>query len=162
GLGFCDDERWIGALLLLLTVASAGVAVLVVAVNDALVTGAAAGAVFALLVGVGSRLALVTEPRVAVLPYTSLNSPKGPLSPYAMMRTRAGLAAIVVACACGWGTGVAHAGGGPGAVYNDFAQDGKLSCNHSRGDLEAVLRSGSLNQYGDPLRSTASRSPREW
>jgi hypothetical protein len=46
---------------------------------------------------------------------------------------------------------MAHADGGPGAVYNDFAQDGKLSCNHSRADLEAVLRSGSLNQYGDPL-----------
>jgi hypothetical protein len=35
-------------------------------------------------------------------------------------------------------------------VYNDFAQDGKLSCNHSRADLRAVLRSGSINQYGDP------------
>jgi hypothetical protein len=73
------------------------------------------------------------------------------LSRYAIMRKRASLAAIVVACACGWAAGVAHAGGGPGAVYNDFAQDGKLSCNHSRADLEAVLRSGSLNQYGDPL-----------
>jgi hypothetical protein len=65
------------------------------------------------------------------------------------MRVRIRLAAIVVAFACL--TGVARAGGGPGAVYNDFAQDGKLSCNHSRADLEAVLRSGSLNQYGDPL-----------
>ena len=61
------------------------------------------------------------------------------------MRTR--LAAIVVAFACL--TGVAYAGG-PGDVYNDFAQDGKLSCNHSRADLRAVLRSGSINQYGDP------------
>jgi hypothetical protein len=73
------------------------------------------------------------------------------LSLYAITRTRASLAAVVAAYACGWATGVAHAGGGPGAVYNDFAQDGKLSCNHSRADLEAVLRSGSLNQYGDPL-----------
>jgi hypothetical protein len=40
--------------------------------------------------------------------------------------------------------------GGPGEVYNDFAADGKLSCNHSRADLRNVLRSGSLNQYGDP------------
>jgi hypothetical protein len=46
-------------------------------------------------------------------------------------------------------TGVAYAGGS-GDVYNDFAQDGKLSCNHSRGDLQAVLRSGLINQYGDP------------
>jgi hypothetical protein len=67
------------------------------------------------------------------------------------MRTRASLAAIVAACVCASATGVARAGGGPGAVYNDFAQDGKLRCNHSRADLEAVLRSGSLNQYGDPL-----------
>jgi hypothetical protein len=66
------------------------------------------------------------------------------------MRTRASVAAIVGACACTLATG-AQASGGPGAVYNDFAQDGKLSCNHSRADLEAVLRSGSLNQYGDPL-----------
>src|SRR5215212_9151568 len=40
--------------------------------------------------------------------------------------------------------------GGPGDVYNDYAADGKLSCNHSRADLRSVLRSGSLNQYGDP------------
>ena len=63
------------------------------------------------------------------------------------MRRQIRLAAIVVAFACL--TGVAHAGG-PGDVYNDFAQDGKLSCNHSRADLLAVLRSGSINQYGDP------------
>src|ERR671937_1208718 len=63
------------------------------------------------------------------------------------MRVRTRLAAIVVAFACL--TGVAYAGG-PGDVYNDFAADGKLSCNHSRSDLRAVLRSGSINQYGDP------------
>jgi hypothetical protein len=62
------------------------------------------------------------------------------------MRARVSLAAVVL-CACV--TGVAYAGG-PGGVYNDFAQDGKLSCNHSRGDLQAVLRSGVINQYGDP------------
>jgi cobalamin biosynthesis Mg chelatase CobN len=48
-------------------------------------------------------------------------------------------------------SGVAYADGGPAAVYNDFAQDGILSCNHPRADLLAVLRSGSLNEYGDPL-----------
>ena len=60
---------------------------------------------------------------------------------------RASLAAGFVACVC---AGAAWAGG-PGDVYNDYAADGKLSCNHSRADLAAVLRSGSLNQYGDPL-----------
>jgi cobalamin biosynthesis Mg chelatase CobN len=63
------------------------------------------------------------------------------------MRARIRLAAVVLAFACF--TGVAYADG-PGGVYNDFAQDGKLSCNHSRADLLAVLRSGSINQYGDP------------
>jgi hypothetical protein len=63
------------------------------------------------------------------------------------MRTRASLAAILAACI--WAA-AAHAGG-PGDVYNDYAQDGRLSCNHSHADLVAVLRSGSLNQYGDPL-----------
>src|SRR5881275_3225988 len=64
------------------------------------------------------------------------------------MRTRASAAAIVTAWVLA--TGVAYGGGGPSAVYNDYAADGVLSCNHSRADLEAVLRSGSLNQYGDP------------
>jgi UDP-GlcNAc:undecaprenyl-phosphate GlcNAc-1-phosphate transferase len=64
GLG----ERKAVAVLLMLAAVCAGVAVLVVAVDDALVTGAAAGAVLALLVGLGSRLALVSEEsRVAVL-----------------------------------------------------------------------------------------------
>jgi hypothetical protein len=68
------------------------------------------------------------------------------LSPYGITRTRASLAAIVAACV--WPAG-AYAGG-PGDVYNDYAADGVLSCNHSRADLVAVIRSGSLNQYGDP------------
>ena len=58
GLG----ERQAVAVLLLLAAACAGTALLVVAFEDPLVTGAAAGAVVALLVGVGSRLALVREP----------------------------------------------------------------------------------------------------
>lgn len=68
------------------------------------------------------------------------------MSPYGITRTRASLAAIVAACV--WAAG-AYAGG-PGDVYNDYAADGVLSCNHSRADLVAVIRSGSLNQYGDP------------
>jgi hypothetical protein len=65
-----------------------------------------------------------------------------------ILRARISLAAaVLVASACI--SSVANAGG-PGAVYNDFAADGKLSCNHSRTDLLNVLRSGSLNQYGDP------------
>jgi hypothetical protein len=64
------------------------------------------------------------------------------------MRARTRVAAILIAVSA-FTTGVAHAG--PGDVYNDYAQDGKLSCNHSHADLEGVLRSGSLNQYGDPL-----------
>lgn len=71
------------------------------------------------------------------------------LSPYMVRLARTSLAAIVAGSACA--TGVALAGGGPGVVYNDFAQDGVLSCNHPRADLQAVLRSGSINQYGDPL-----------
>jgi hypothetical protein len=64
------------------------------------------------------------------------------------MRTRASLVVIVVAFAA---ASAAYAAGGPGDVYTDFAQDGKLSCDHPRSDLEAALRSGTLNQYGDPL-----------
>jgi UDP-GlcNAc:undecaprenyl-phosphate GlcNAc-1-phosphate transferase len=65
GLG----EHQAVAALLLLAAACAGTALLVVGFDDALVTGAAAGAVVALLVGLGSRLALVREPsRVTVLP----------------------------------------------------------------------------------------------
>lgn len=64
------------------------------------------------------------------------------------MRRRVSLAFIVLACAT---ASAAYAGGGPGAVYTDVARDGKLSCNHSRADLEAALRSGTLNQYGDPV-----------
>ena len=63
------------------------------------------------------------------------------------MRTRASLLLGVLACVF---PAVADAGG-PGDVYSDFVQDGKLSCNHSRADLESVLHSGTLNQYGDPL-----------
>src|SRR3954454_13637525 len=53
----------------------------------------------------------------------------------------AGLALILVPAAMG---------GGPGDVYNDYAADGVLSCNHPRSDLENVLKDATLNQYGDP------------
>ena len=56
------------AALLSLAAACAATAILVVAVDDPLATGAAAGALVALLVAVGSRLALVSETsRIAVL-----------------------------------------------------------------------------------------------
>jgi UDP-GlcNAc:undecaprenyl-phosphate/decaprenyl-phosphate GlcNAc-1-phosphate transferase len=58
GLG----EHQAVAALLALAAGCAGTALLVVAFDDPLVTGAAAGAVVALLVGLGSRLALVREP----------------------------------------------------------------------------------------------------
>jgi len=64
------------------------------------------------------------------------------------MRARASLALIVLVCAL---ASAAYASGGPGAVYSEFVSTGKVSCSHSRVDLEAVLHSGTLNQYGDPL-----------
>jgi hypothetical protein len=39
----------------------------------------------------------------------------------------------------------------PPAVYSDFAEDGVLSCGHSRSTLKGVLNDASLHQYGDPL-----------
>jgi hypothetical protein len=64
------------------------------------------------------------------------------------VRTRLSLVLIVAAFAL---PGTAAAGG-PGDVYNDFVADGVLSCTHSRSDLVAALHSGTLNQYGDPLK----------
>ena len=39
----------------------------------------------------------------------------------------------------------------PPAVYSDFAEDGVLSCGHSRSALKGVLNDASIHQYGDPL-----------
>jgi cobalamin biosynthesis Mg chelatase CobN len=39
----------------------------------------------------------------------------------------------------------------PATVYSDFAEDGVLSCCHSRSALRGVLNDASLHQYGDPL-----------
>jgi UDP-GlcNAc:undecaprenyl-phosphate GlcNAc-1-phosphate transferase len=58
GLG----EREAVAVLLLLAAGCAGAGLLIVAFDDALVAGAASGVVIALLIGIGSRLALVREP----------------------------------------------------------------------------------------------------
>jgi UDP-GlcNAc:undecaprenyl-phosphate GlcNAc-1-phosphate transferase len=80
GLG----EHQAVAALLFLAGACAGTALLVVAVDDALVTGAAAGAVVALLVGLGSRLALVRETSmVTVLPIRQEEARLEPLAEHA-------------------------------------------------------------------------------
>jgi hypothetical protein len=71
------------------------------------------------------------------------------------MRRSASAAAIVAVAATA--AGAAHAGGGPGAVHSDFGQDGSLSCNHSRSELVAALRSGTINQYGDPYTLTGMK-----
>ena len=63
------------------------------------------------------------------------------------MCTRISLLAIVAA-------GVWAASGlaaNPAQIYNDYVRSGHLSCSYGKADLEALLRSGSINQYGDPL-----------
>ena len=62
------------------------------------------------------------------------------------IRVFSGVAAALAVCI--W-AGAALAGG-PGDVYNDFVADGKLSCNHSRGDLEAAA-GGGLQPLDDGL-----------
>lgn len=42
-------------------------------------------------------------------------------------------------------------GDAPPDVYSDYAQDGVLSCGHSRAALKGVLSDASIYQYGDPL-----------
>jgi hypothetical protein len=39
----------------------------------------------------------------------------------------------------------------PPEIYSDFAEDGALSCGHSRSALKEVLNDASIHQYGDPL-----------
>src|SRR5215207_4977895 len=46
---------------------------------------------------------------------------------------------------------------GPPEVYSDFAEDGVLSCGHSRSALKATLNDASIHQYGDPLTFTGLR-----
>src|SRR5215210_2662005 len=57
--------------------------------------------------------------------------------------------AVVVAAALS--TAGAAQADGPPAVYSDFAEDGALSCGHSRSALKATLNDASIHQYGDPL-----------
>ena len=38
----------------------------------------------------------------------------------------------------------------PPEVYSDYAEDGVLSCGHSRAALKGVLNDASIHQYGDP------------
>jgi hypothetical protein len=67
------------------------------------------------------------------------------------VQVRLSLGAVLVVCLAA--STIAQAAG-PGDVYSDFAQDGKLSCAHSRADLTSVLHSGALDQYGDPYTLT--------
>jgi hypothetical protein len=64
------------------------------------------------------------------------------------MRTRTSLVAGLAAAGLWAASAVA---GTPAQIYNEYVQTGRLSCSHSRGELGALLRSGSINQYGDPL-----------
>ena len=63
------------------------------------------------------------------------------------MRTRISLVAALAAGV--WAASALAAS--PAQIYNGYVRSGRLSCSYSRGDLEALLRSGSINQYGDPL-----------
>jgi hypothetical protein len=63
------------------------------------------------------------------------------------MRRLSSLAACLAALAF---AGVAGADTPPD-VYSDFAEDGSLSCGHSRAALKGVLTDASIHQYGDPL-----------
>src|SRR5215203_2171893 len=63
------------------------------------------------------------------------------------MRRLSSLAACLAALAF---AGVAGADTPPD-VYSDFAEDGSLSCGHSRAALKGVLTDASIQQYGDPL-----------
>src|SRR5918994_365085 len=62
------------------------------------------------------------------------------------MRKWLSVAALLAALTCA-GPAAADT---PAQVYSDFAEDGVLSCGHSRGALKGVLSDASLHQYGDP------------
>jgi hypothetical protein len=62
------------------------------------------------------------------------------------MRRLSSLAACLAALAF---AGVA--GADTPDVYRDFAEDGSLSCRHSRAALKGVLTDASIYQYGDPF-----------
>ena len=64
------------------------------------------------------------------------------------MRTRASLVAAVLVAGLWAANALAKT---PAQIYSDYVSTGHLSCSYSRADLERVLRSGTINQYGDPL-----------
>jgi hypothetical protein len=64
------------------------------------------------------------------------------------MRTRISLVTAIAAAGV-WAASALAAS--PAQIYNDYVSSGKLSCSYAAGDLQALLRSGSINQYGDPL-----------
>jgi hypothetical protein len=64
------------------------------------------------------------------------------------MRTRISLAAAAIAAGV-WTSSALPAS--PAQIYNDYVQRGTLRCSYAPGDLQGLLRSGSINQYGDPL-----------
>jgi hypothetical protein len=64
------------------------------------------------------------------------------------MRKWASVAAVVVAAVASPTTALAE---GPPEVYSDFAEDGVLSCGHSRAALKDTLNDASIHQYGDPF-----------
>ena len=63
------------------------------------------------------------------------------------MRTRISLFAIVFLVTIATQALAAS----PAQIYNDYVRSGRLRCSYGKADLEALLRSGSINQYGDPL-----------
>jgi hypothetical protein len=58
---------------------------------------------------------------------------------------------LAVAVAALVAAGAAAAADNPPGVYSDYANDGVLSCGHSRAALRGVLNDASFQQYGDPL-----------
>jgi cobalamin biosynthesis Mg chelatase CobN len=64
------------------------------------------------------------------------------------MRTRVSLLAAVLVAGLWAANALAKS---PAQIYSDYVSTGHLSCSYSRGELERVLRSGTINQYGDPL-----------
>ena len=59
-------------------------------------------------------------------------------------------ASVVAVLAALTASGTAEADTPPD-VYSDYAEDGVLSCGHSRAALKGVLNDAGIHQYGDPL-----------
>jgi hypothetical protein len=69
------------------------------------------------------------------------------------MRKWANVAAVAVAVAVAVVCPTTALAEGPPEVYGDFAEDGVLSCGHSRAALKDTLNDASIHQYGDPWTS---------